>query len=250
TLRIIGWSILFTLFPTYCLLIDNDFSTPWFAPVWLLMFLGPIFISPSILYFFFRRWLIARGTSTSIIGERSRIEAVGDLLLLCYVLYGINSSLLLFRNPNYLLEQAQYIFDLFGNTGMQFYLMGYLSSLFLIIIGIGIRLIGDCLEFRTSRRTATRLMVISGTILIISLTVRSGIDILSNDYLLFPFIYYPVILFLVFVVAFQVETSKLKINKKSGTLTIIESSPVSAYSGEDVQRAYDKSEQTRKYQGN
>jgi hypothetical protein len=60
-------------------------------------------------------------------------------------------------------------------------------------------------------------MIISGMILITSLTIRVGIDILVYNYVLFSFTYYSAILFLATVITFQVETSKVKLKILNGT---------------------------------
>jgi hypothetical protein len=216
-LRLIGWIGLFSLIPTYCLFISQYVYAPWFAPLWIDVFFGPIIMSPMVLYFFFRRWLIHRGSSVAIIGERSRIEALADLLLLSFLLFGFISGIQTLIEPNYLLEPSRYILDDFGFTGMMYFFTGYLSSILLLFIGVSMRIIVDCLEFRENRKSAIQLMIISGMILITSLTIRVGIDILVYNYVLFSFTYYSVILFLATVITFQVETSKVKLKILNGT---------------------------------
>ncbi|MFW9833743.1 MAG: hypothetical protein ACFFEK_07100 [Candidatus Thorarchaeota archaeon] len=216
-LKQVGWIVLFSVIPTYCLIISQYIYTPWFAPFWIAAFFGPIFIIPTALYFFFRRWLVHQGSSMSIIGQRSRIEAVADLLLLSYLLFGFVFGIQILIEPAYVLEQSHYLLDEFGFTGMTYFLTGHLSSILLLIIGAILRIMGDCLEFRENKRPAIQLMIISGMILVTSLSIRVGIDIMSRDYLWFSFMNYTVILLLATAIAFQVETSRVKLKIMNGT---------------------------------
>ena len=187
----------------------------------------------------------------AIIGQRSRIEALADLLLVSFLLFGIISGIQTLIEPNYLLEPSRYILDDFGFTGMMYFFTGYLSSILLLFIGVSMRFIVDCLEFRENRKSAIQLMIISGMILITSLTIRVGIDILVYNYALFSFTYYSVILFLVTVIAFQVETSKVKLKILNST-----SSTASHFmhtldnTKEESLSMNDSPEQKKKYLGN
>jgi len=214
TLKIIGWIMLFTIIPTYCLMISKNIYTPWFAPVWIAIFFGPIFLSPVVLYFLFRRWSISNRRTNDIIGKRSRFEAVGDLVISIVLFSGFILMNGIWLNQSYLVEQYHLVFLDFGSFGILYYLIGYISSYMLLIISLGLRIVGNCLEFSSKRMTATEIIMISGRTLIIALSFRVGIDILSYSTRLFPLSLYPALLFLVVLIAFQIETSQIRLTQK------------------------------------
>jgi len=226
-LRLVGWIILFTVIPTYCLMIAENVGTPWFAPLWIAFFFGPVFLSPVMVYYLYRRWRLKERTSKSIIGNRSRLEAVGDLLLSIYLLGSFVTNILIWANPDNLFDQYRFVFFDFGDPGALYYLIGYLSSNILILVGLAIRLVSNSLEFGSNRGMAPEFMAASGRILIVTLSLRVGVDIISlnsissfdtiSHAILFPIIFYPFVLLFVVLIAFQVETSRLKLHEKSKT---------------------------------
>jgi hypothetical protein len=213
-LRLIGWIILFTIIPTYCLVISRTIYTPWFAAGWTAVFFGPIFLSPVVLYYLFRRWRIKSGYSKFIIGERSRAEALGDLVVTVYLFIGFISSILIWSNQNHLSEQLMMVTRDLGYTGVLWFIIGYISAYLLLLVGLGIRIIGDSLEFSKRRPTATEITMASGRILIVTLSLRVGIDLLSYNYILLPFTIYPAVLLLAVLITFQVEISRLKLRER------------------------------------
>ncbi len=250
-LRLIGWITLFSVIPTYCLTISANIHTLWFSPILIAFFFGPIILSPIILYFLYRRWGLKAEKSTSVIGERSRAEAMGDFFLLAFILFQIGNNILILSPPYYISEQYHYVLSDFGYSGAQFFLLGFVSSNLLLFIGLVARVLADCLEFRTNRENASEMMIVSGIVLITSFTLRAGIDILSHDYLLFPFTYYPVILFLAMVIAFQVETSRLKIREqKNSSSTALDEMHGTERSNGEVRHNTQGSERKNRYLGN
>ena len=217
-LRVVGWIVLFSVFPTYCLMIAENVSTPFFAPFWIAFFLGPVYLSPIVLYYFYRRWRLKVGAVSSIVGERSRIEALGDLILSLFLLGGFTLSTLIWTNPIFVLELVYSVSLDIGPDGALYFLIGFVSSELLLLLGLGFRVVGNCLEFKNSgRKTATELIAISGRILIVTISLRVGIDVLSYNHILFPLIIYPFTLLLIVMLAFQVETSGLKLRKSEET---------------------------------
>ncbi|MFX1605464.1 MAG: hypothetical protein ACFFDD_06115 [Promethearchaeota archaeon] len=226
-LRLVGWIILFSVIPTYCLMIAENIGTLWFAPLWIAFFFGPVFLSPVIVYYLYRRWRLKKRTSKSVIGKRSKLEAVGDLILSVYLLGGFITDILIWTTPDQLFELYNLLFFDLGDLGTLYYLIGFMSSNLLLLAGLVVRLIGNSLEFGSKQRNAAEVMVASGKILITAISLRVGIDILSDNFIsshiilsdtiLFPFILYPVILLLIITIAFQVETSRLKLKENQKT---------------------------------
>jgi hypothetical protein len=212
-LRIIGWTILFTVIPTYCLMISPNIYTPWFAAGLIALYFGPVFLSPVVLYFLFRRWIIKKGISKHIIGNRSRLEAVGDLGIAVFLFFEIIFSGIIWLDQYYLVEQYHLVYFDFGTTGVLYFMIGYFSSYLLLIFALVLRIIGDCLEFSRNRIYASESIMISGRVLIIALSIKVGIDILSYNNILFPLNLYPTILFLAVLIAFQVETTQFKVRE-------------------------------------
>lgn len=257
-LRLVGWVTLFTLIPTYCLLIAENVGTPWFAPLWIAFFFGPIFLSPVMVYFIYRRWRLKEKTSKSVIGRRSRLEAVGDLLMSIYLLGSFVADFLIWTNPDNLFEQYRFVFFDFGDPGASYYLIGYVSSHILLLVGLAFRVVGNSLEFGSDRSNASEFMAASGRILIVTLSLRVGIDIISQNSIssfmilshaiLFPFIFYPVVLLLVVTIAFQVETSRLKLHEKSNTPAT--ESNESQAPQKEIQDSIRNSKPKQQFQGN
>jgi hypothetical protein len=227
-LRVIGWIVLFTIVPTYYLLTFESLSTPWFAAVATAIFFGPVFLSPIGLYYLFRRWRIKGGKSRFIIGERSRAEALVDLAISTFVLFGFMPNgflprILMWLDSYILSYQYSLVIRDLGMSGSLIFGVGYVSSYLLLIAALGIRIIGDCLEFKSSKKTiASEAIMVSGSILILTLSLRVGVDLFSYDNILFPFTIYPAILLLAMLIAFQVETTRLKLREKK--LRMIEES--------------------------
>jgi hypothetical protein len=219
-LRLIGWITLFTVIPTYGLIVSVTVYTPWFAPPWIAVFFGPIFLSPVVLYYVFRRWRIKGGKSKSIFGERSRAEALVDLAISIFVLIGFMPSgffphILMWLESYILSYNYSLVIRDLGTSGALIFGVGYVSSYLLLMVALSIRIIGDCLEFKNSRKTmASEAIMMSGSILILTLSLRVGVVLLSYDYILFPFIIYPAILLLIVLIGFQVETTRLKLREK------------------------------------
>ena len=213
-LRLIGWIILFTIIPTYCLMVSQTSTTPGFAAGGIAVFLGPVFLSPVIVYYLFRRWRIKSGNSKCIIGERTRFEALGDLAASAYLFIGFVSSSLLMLQPNHPSELYQIVYHDYGYDGLLFFAIGYISVQLLLLLGLGVRIIGNSLEFTNRKIAATESIMVSGRILIFTLSLRVGIDLISSNYILLPFTIYPWVLLLAILIAFQVEISKLKIRER------------------------------------
>jgi hypothetical protein len=213
-LRLIGWIILFTIIPTYGLMISQTVHIPWLATGSIAIIFGPIFLSPVVLYYLFRRWRIKSGKSKFIIGERTRVEALGDLAVSTYLFIGFISSILLLSEPGHLSDQYMMVFRDFGYNGTVFFAIGYVSAHLLLLVGLGMRIIGDCLEFRRNRTSATEMIMVSGRILIFTLSLRVGIDFVSHNYILLPFTIYYWVLLLTTLLAFQVEISRLKLRER------------------------------------
>lgn len=219
-LRLIGWITLFTVIPTYGLIVSVTVYTPWFAPPWIAVFFGPIFLSPVVLYYVFRRWRIKGGKSKSIFGERSRAEALVDLAISIFVLIGFMPRgffprILMWLESYILSYNYSLVIRDLGTSGALIFGVGYVSSYLLLMVALSIRIIGDCLEFKNSRKTmASEAIMMSGSILILTLSLRVGVDLLSYDYILFPFIIYPAVLLLIVLIGFQVETTRLKLREK------------------------------------
>ncbi|MHA2352636.1 MAG: hypothetical protein ACXABX_05910 [Candidatus Thorarchaeota archaeon] len=218
-LRLIGWIILFTIIPTYGLMISQTVHIPWLATGSIAIIFGPIFLSPVVLYYLFRRWRIKSGKSKFIIGERTRVEALGDLAVSTYLFIGFISSILLLSEPGHLSDQYMMVFRDFGYNGTVFFAIGYVSAHLLLLVGLGMRIIGDCLEFRRNRTSATEMIMVSGRILIFTLSLRVGIDFVSHNYILLPFTIYYWVLLLVTLIAFQVEISWLKLRERKLMMT-------------------------------
>ncbi|OLS31062.1 MAG: hypothetical protein ThorAB25_05790 [Candidatus Thorarchaeota archaeon AB_25] len=218
-LRLIGWIILFTIIPTYGLMISQTIHIPWLAAGSIAIFFGPIFLGPVVLYYLFRRWRIKSGKSKCIIGERTRVEALGDLAVSAFLFIGFISSILLLSEPGHLSDQYMIVFRDFGYNGTVFFAIGYVSAHLLLLVGLGMRIIGDCLEFRRNRTSATEMIMASGRILIFTLSLRVGIDFVSHNYILLPFTIYYWVLLLAILIAFQVEISRLKLRERKLMMT-------------------------------
>jgi len=218
-LRLIGWIILFTIIPTYGLMISQTVHTPWFAAGWIAVFFGPIFLSPMILYYLFKRWRIKNGKSKHIIGERTRVEALGDLAVSGYLFIVFMFGFLLLSESGQLSEQYVMVIRDLGYDGTVIFAIGYVSAHLLLLAGLGMRIIGDCLEFRHNRTLATEIIITSGRILIVTLSIRVGFDLLSYNFILLPFTFYPIVLLLAILIAFQVEISRLKLVERKHMMT-------------------------------
>jgi hypothetical protein len=212
-LRIAVWIVLFSIFPTYCLWAFDTVRTPWFALLLTPIFVGAIYLVPIMIYFLYRNWKLKKGLTNSVFGQRSRVEALGDLALSIFLFGRFVIGSIVWSNPNHLEMQYLLVLLNLGEIGSMIFLIGYVSAHVLFLIGLGIRIIGDCLEFRDDRSAATESIAISGSILILTLSLRIGIDILSYNYILFPITMYPVVLLLTVLIAFQVETSRLKLSE-------------------------------------
>ena len=111
----------------------------------------------------------------------------------------------------------------------QIYGIGIISFHLLMILGLVLRIIGNLFEFKESRReNGSELIVVSGSVLIASISLRVGVDVLAPNYIL-PSVFY-IALFIVVIVAFQIETTKQKLRMH----TIQESSDTSPSQSRDI----------------
>ncbi len=210
-LRMIGWIALLTMILTYFLMISVRATSPWYAPLFIAVFFGPIFLTPIILYFVFRYWRVSIGASKSVFGERSRLEALGDIAISIAAFFGIMNSISFWLFSNGLLDQYSFVFHDLGALGALHTTVAYVSSDLLFVIALILRITGDFLEFSKKRKSsAISFMIVSSRILIVGISLRAGVDILAYYPVLFPYLLLPGFLLLVVLIAFQSETSSLK----------------------------------------
>ena len=208
---IIGWIVAFSVLPIYSNLLTSGMAGLLHSNSSLsqLIWFSPLFLIPVCLYFLLRIGLIKIGKVSSAIGNRSRVEALFDLGLSVYLLYGFIMMFQYLSTPVYVYNMMLISRDLGFYIG-QMYGIGLISFRLLMILGLVLRIIGNLCEFKEFRReNGSELIVSSGSVLIASISLRVGVDFLAPNYIL-PSIFY-IALFIVVIVAFQIETTKQKL---------------------------------------
>jgi hypothetical protein len=108
--------------------------------------------------------------------------------------------------------------DALGWNGARYYILGFVGVYLLIVASMGLRIIGDVLEFwRPKKDAASELITASNSLLIITISLKVGIDIFSYNFGFLPMSIFPVVLFFVVLIAFQTETTRLKLREKKRT---------------------------------
>jgi hypothetical protein len=220
--RIVGWIVVFCVVPVYCYIISEGTASLSYSNsiVPLTLFLGPLYIIPVITYFLFRHFRISTRKSRTVFGVRSRPEAVVDLIGSSILLIGFSSSLPYMLSSSSLTNLYRLVVYDLGETGAQYFATGYFGVYFLLIAGLTTRIIGNILEFRESKKnTASELITASGTILLFAISMRFGIDILTYNVFLFSMAFYPFVLVGVVMLAFQIETTRLKLRENKRKLS-------------------------------
>ncbi|MFW9814783.1 MAG: hypothetical protein ACFFEW_02580 [Candidatus Thorarchaeota archaeon] len=211
--RIIGWSLAFSVWPIYSNWLSSGMQGLLHSNSSLsqLIWFGPLFFIPVLVYFLLRIALITIRKVNTVIGKRSRIEAFIDLGLSVYLLYGLIMFSQYLFTPVYVDNMMLIARDLGFYIG-QMYGIGLISFHFLLMIALVLRIIGNLYEFKESRRKiGSELIVASGGVLIASISLMVGVDFLSPNYIsLQPSMFY-IALFIVVTVAFQIETTKQKL---------------------------------------
>jgi hypothetical protein len=219
--RIVGWVIAFSVIPVYCAITANGIqSLSQTNSVWTLtLFLSPIYIIPVGIYFLFRRLTISRKHARTVFGERSRPEAITDFVISTIMFIGFASAFFSYvLSSENLSSIYRIVDDALGWNGARYFILGFVGFYLLIVTSLGIRIIGDILEFwKPKKDTASELISASNSLLIITISLKVGIDIFSYNYGLLPMSIFPVVLFFVVLIAFQTETTRLKLREKSRT---------------------------------
>jgi hypothetical protein len=233
--RIIGWTLAFSVIPIYSnwLSLGMQGLLHTNSSLSQLIWFSPLFLIPVCLYFLLRIGLIKIGKASTAIGNRSRVEALFDLGLSVYLLYGFIMIFQYLSIPFYVENMMLIARDLGFYIG-HMYGIGLISFHFLMIIGLVLRIVGDLFEFKESRRkNGSELIVASGIVLIASISLRVGVDFLAPNYIL-PSVFY-IALFIVVIVAFQIETTKQKLRKQgiqeSGVASITTSNRIGVQTG-------------------
>lgn len=216
--RIIGWVFVFSIIPIYSLSISSDPSDRIYydSIIAQTLFYTLIFLIPVGIYFAFRGLLVSARKSRTCFGERTRLEALIDFListLMCgsFALWLVS----LVSNPSIILSISVSVQRDLGIYGASYFITGYITTFIFFIVTLIIRILGDILEFwSTKKNIAADLIIASTTLLIIALSLRVGVDILAHNFILLPISMYPAVLLLVMLVAFQAETSRLKLREK------------------------------------
>ncbi|MGY5864090.1 MAG: hypothetical protein RTV41_05765 [Candidatus Thorarchaeota archaeon] len=230
--RIGGWIVAFCTIPVYCTIIfyGTQSLSHSNSIVSLTMFLSPIYIIPAVIYFLFRRFAISRGKASTVFGERSRPEAIVDFVISSMVFISFASIFFSYLlSSSNLMSMYHIARDDLGFDGARYFILGFVGFYLLVVTSLGFRIIGDILEFwKPKKDAASELITTSSSLLVIAISLKVGIDIFSYNFGIFPMSIYPVVLLFVVLIAFQTETTRLKIREKkrmSKVKTAISSKP-------------------------
>ncbi|MCK4566821.1 MAG: hypothetical protein KAU48_05875, partial [Candidatus Thorarchaeota archaeon] len=176
------------------------------------------------LYFLFRNFRIGYLNSSTLIGRRTRLEAVIDLSLssvLAVAFIGITSV----RYSSYSIEDTiLYYYEVFGIQFGRMVMGIELSSVLLVIIGLMIRIIGNILEFKSEYKiSAAKRIEESGLLVLVAVSFIVGGEFIkylaTHDSFIIYYTYYLTYLIIAIFVAFQVISSGMKVKEMTNAST-------------------------------
>ncbi len=219
--QMLGGLLIFNSIIFYaCLEIAPDYNIGVFGSR-MSLFLGTTIVIGFLvtLYFLFRYFLIEHLNSTSLIGRRTRVEAVCDLALCAFLLFGISHQALHRYSSEIIDETLHYYNQALGisyDIGWSIIVLEIISVL-LVFIGLVIRIPGNILEFKTEYKiSAAKRIEESGFLIIVALSFVVGgefIKYLVTNISHFMNYFYPSYLIIVIVIAFQVVSSGMKVKE-------------------------------------
>jgi hypothetical protein len=177
------------------------------------------------LYFLYRRFMIKNLNSNRIFGQRTRIEAMVDLIVSSvFLVLAISQTLASMQNTY--ANPIDYIILYQRHLGFRWAMIFELMQIIVLplaTIALSFRIFGDILEFRLSwKKKANGLIEQSSVLLVIAIAVFIGIEYLQwiaiyhwyGAFFMSYLIFLPLMLFL----AFQIGSSSLKgkLNESNG----------------------------------
>lgn len=215
--KTILWIIVFNAVPIYLsAAYIPSYSNIEFTYRLVLFLVGIILTSVLLfLYLTFRYVMIRRFNFVRIIGQRTRVEALIDAIASSVLLLPMMTTFFIVQNYSFEYTIVHYQ-ELLGSLQLG-YLLGIMEIIPFVLISIGLvfRLFGDGMEFATSwKRGANRWIEQSGILLIVTLTIMSGVEYFKHNIMTQWYgysLYYPLYWLFVAFFAFQVETSSLKL---------------------------------------
>ncbi len=218
--KMTGWLIIFNLIIVYGsgvippLYLSNLIFTNL-----MLLFFGSVMLVGFLvtLYFLFRNFRIGYLNSSTLIGRRTRLEAVIDLFLssILVVPFTVVTSM---RYSSYSLEGTLlYYYEVFGIEFGRMVIGIELISVLLVIIAFAIRIIGNILEFKSEYKiSAAKRIEESGLLILVAISFIVGGEFIKYFVTHDPgsiYTYYFIYLAIVIFVAFQVLSSGMKVKE-------------------------------------
>ncbi len=216
--KITFWIFVFNL-PQIYIIFDNptyDYWS-WYNYNSIIFLFIEIMITPAPLaiYYLYRRFAIRRLESNVVFGQRSRLEAVGDLIISTIALIGISISVLPTGLVYSIIEKLVIYEGYISTHWSHILILMQIVAFPLIAVGLFIRIVGDIYEFKAKwKRSAVSLIEESGVFIILALTlfINAGFIeyIALYDWYSGFLNQYALILPLILLIAFQISSSSLK----------------------------------------
>lgn len=219
--KITGWLIIFNSIIFYsCLEIAPNYNIGLFGSM-ILWFFGSVMLVGFLLslYFLSRNFVINHYNSSTLIGQRTRLEAVCDFTLSSILLVGFAQSALTLYSSNFTNNTIYLYHEIFGiSIDLGTLVSSFeLISVLLLIIGLYVRILGNILEFKLEYKiSATKRIEESGWLILIALTFAVGggfIEYIASHIPIFMYMDYSYYLVIMIFVAFQVVTSGMKVKE-------------------------------------
>ncbi len=173
------------------------------------------------MYFLFRNFIIERLNSSTLIGRRTRLEAVCDIILSTILFFALTGNALVrYSSPSFEYT-IFYFYDDFGFELGRILLGFEMVSVLLVIIALAIRIFGNTLEFKIKYKIrAAKRIEESGILILLALPLIVGgefIEYLVTRDPFFMTFYYSAYWVIAIFIAFQVVLSGIKIKEAANT---------------------------------
>lgn len=221
--KITGWLVIFNSVIFYaCGIIDPSANIGIFYSRLNWLFGSVLLVGVLvILYFLFRNFRIEHLNSSALIGRRTRLEAVIDLITSSILLAGLIAISLFRYSRNSLEYPIYYYYIVFGFELGRIIVFFELILVLLVIIALGIRIVGNILEFKSKYKiSAAKRIEESGLLILVALPLLVGgefIEYLVTRNSFFMFTFYILYWVIAIFIAFQVVSSDMKIKEMTNT---------------------------------
>lgn len=166
----------------------------------------------TLLYFGYRYFMINSMNSKMVTGQRTRGEAIIDLLASIIILLGVVFFLQIYVSHLILFGYTYYVIELGEQIAYQLAVMET-APILLFIVGLSLRTWGNILEFKTKWKIkAAQRLRESGILLLVGLSIIVASEyfrfLLLGGYMVFEILAIPIAIFLIL----QIETSSLRLS--------------------------------------